>query len=192
MKKLLSLMLVLGLCVGLVGCSSKDSKYTSQNDSKISEEGNKKDNSLKDTKKVDLIDYPKVDLAINTFMNDFKKINSLTEKPLSLERKNTELNVAYETLSIDYTCSELTITFEYDLDGTLLFFSITSQTGEKDEAYLNAITTAIMVDIFEFSEKNRSDIAHMVAKDEISLETSKYTISNVTTGTLVTFIITKR
>lgn len=192
MKKLLSLLLVLGLCVGLIGCSSKNSKAASQEDTKTSDKENNEDNSKNDSKKVNLIDYPKVDLAINEFMKDFKTINSLTEKPVTLVHESTKLNIAYNTLSIDYTCSEVAVTFEYDLNGSLLFFSITSQTGEKDEAYLSTITTALMLNIFEFSEKNRSDIAQMIAKDEISFETSKYTISNVTTGSLVTFIITKR
>lgn len=192
MKKILNLLLVLGLCVGLVGCSNKISKDASQDNTKTSDKGSKEDNSENDSKKVNLVDYPKVDLAINEFMNDFKTINALTEKPVALVHENTELNIAYNTLSIDYTCSEITVTFEYDLNGSLLFFSITSQSRKKDEAYLSAITTALMLNIFEFNEKNRSDIAQMIAKDEISFETSKYTISNVTTDSLVTFIITKR
>ncbi len=188
MKKLLSLFLVLVLCIG-TGCSSGDSeKETSQDDTKVNDE----DNSSKESKEVDLSDYPKVYKAISAFMDDFSKINSATEKPVSLVQNKAELNESYETLSIEYICPELKVTVEIDLNGTLMYFDLTSQTGEKDEAYLSAVTSAIMLNNFEFSEKDRSNIAQMVANDEVIYETEKHLVSNVSTGSLLTFIISKK
>ena len=73
-----------------------------------------------------------------------------------------------------------------------MYFDLTSQTGEKDEAYLSAVTSAIMLNNFEFSEKDRSNIAQMVANDEVIYETEKHLVSNVSTGSLLTFIISKK
>lgn len=163
MKKVLSLMLVLGLCIGLVGCSNGDeSKDTSQDDTKTNETVEKESKTI----------------------NDFSNAKAEADKIVKELNSKIDDGYSYSNFSYDENWLHITykntgmVTFEVDFKADETFVGITIDNNSTDtinDGFRSLPAAAISLSAFNINDEDKNNIIDLMT----NLDKDDYSGSNV-------------
>lgn len=173
MKKLLSLLLILGLCVGLAGCSNgDDSKETSQGETETNET------------------VDRVGLAKSRIFSELEGAEGIIEVGVELEEKSQ--SKSQDTNLIIYTAkkSKCELQIEIKDDGTFTGAQVTGDiSGDNGQEFAALVSGVAWISDFNTDSELYSKIGDVLKNQKDREEIGNLTLGVITSGTVAKFYI---
>lgn len=173
MKKVFSLLLILGLCMGLVGCKSgNDKKNTSQDETKTNETVNP------------------VDSTKSRIIDEIKNAEGVQEVGVELEEKTHERSQDKNLLIYAAKKSNCELQIEIKDDGTLTGAQVTGDiSGENGNEFIALVSGIAWVSDFKVDSETYSKIGDVLKNQKDREEIGNLTLGVITSGTVAKFYI---
>lgn len=173
MKKVLNLLLVLGLCIGLVGCSNEgESKNTSQDETKTDE-------------KVDHFTLTK-----NRIKFEVETAEGVQEVGVELEEKSQ--SKTQDTNLIIYAAkkSKCELQIEIKDDGTFTGAQVTGDiSGDNGQEFIALVSGVVWISDFNMDSELYHEIGNALKEQKDHVVLDKFTYGVITSGTVAKFYI---
>ena len=172
MKKILSLLLILGLCVGLVGCSNgDDSKETSQGETETNET-------------VDRIGLTKAKAMLGV-----ESAESMQEVGVVLEEEAPQTTDKVTVINYKAKKSGSKLQLSIKSDGSLTGAQVTGDTTDESEEFIALVSAITGISDFNIDSELYSKIGEVIKNKKEKEVIGDLTVGITTSGTTVKFFI---